>query len=206
MEETTVKKIAKLLSLSLALVLLCTSLSACGKSESGPSKIYTGGTAAYLDGVGWYDSVVDTLKLNADGSYELTYQLYRFGTTDPGSKGLRTVIYTGTYTTAAAADGWETHRDVTLAPATHIYFEQHEKGFGRAAIAGHCVIDTDNWTADMTTLLDPENNAMDAEAFLTEYAETITVTVEDPSLDTEDPSLGYRILELPELKLVTAAG
>lgn len=198
------KKLTKALSLVLALVMLCLTLASCGSASL--SKAYTGGTAMYLDGIGWYNSDVYTLKINSDNTYELTFQQYRFGTTDPGSKGLRTVIYTGKCSVAASADGWETHQDVTLEPATHIYFEQHEKGYGRATIAGHCVIDTANWTAAMTELLDPENNALDAKGFLSQYAEKLVITVEDPALDPEDVSLGYRIITLPELKLITAAG
>ena len=200
------KKLVKALSLSMAVVLLCLTLSACGEKAATLSKVFTGGEASYIDGIGWYSSDVYTLKLNSDNSYELTYQEYIFGTTDPGSKGLRTVIYTGKYTAGASADGWETHQDVKLEPAASIYFEQHEKGYGRSAISGHCVVDTNNWTAAMTELLDPENNAMDAKAFLAAYAEALTITVEDPSLDAEDPSLGYRIVTLPELKLISAAG
>lgn len=200
------KKLIKALSLTMAVVLLCLSLTACGEKAPSLSKVFTGGAASYIDGIGWYNSDVYTLKLNSDNTYELTYQQYRFGTTDPGSKGLRTVIYTGKCSVGASADGWETHQDITLEPAEHIYFEQHEKGYGRSAIPGHCVVDTNNWTAAMTELLDPENNALDAKAFLAEYAETLTITVEDPALDAEDPSLGYRIITLPELKLVAAAG
>jgi len=207
MEENTMKKIFKLLSLTLAVALLCVSLASCGGSAS-LAKTYTGGTASYIDGIGWYRSDVYTLKLNSDNTYELTFQEYIFGTTDPGSKGLRTIIYTGKYSTAAAADGWETHQDVKLEPAERIYFEQHEKGYGRSTISGHCVLDSANWTADMTALVDPDNNAMDAKAFLAAYAEALTITVEDPSLDVEDPSLGYRVLnpESISLKLLTAAG
>ena len=95
---------------------------------------------------------------------------------------------------------------MTLQPAERIFMEQHEKGYGRAAIAGHCVIDTANWTDTMTELLDPENNAMTAKDFLGKYAEKVVITVEDPSLDAEDTSLGYKIVEIPTLTLVTEAG
>lgn len=201
------KKLVKTLALSLSAVLLCLSLASCsGGGSASLSKAYIGGNSFYIDGIGWYNSMVTTLKVNSDSTYELTYQSHIFGTTDPGIKGMRTVIFSGKCSTAASSDGWETHQDITLEPATHIYFEQHEKGFGRSAIAGHCVIDTANWTSAMTELLDPENNAMDAKAFLAEYAETLTFTVEDPSLDPEDVSLGYRIITAPEIKLVTAAG
>ncbi|MBQ4426360.1 MAG: hypothetical protein II881_01220 [Oscillospiraceae bacterium] len=195
------KKLMKVLALTLSVAMLCVVLASCGGSAK-LAKAYTTGTAYYIDGIGWYNSDTYTLKLNSDNTYELLFTEHRFGTTDPGIKGIRTVIFTGKYTEAASSDGWETHKDVTLEPATSIYFEQHEKGYGRSTIAGHCVIDTNNWTADMTELLDPEANAMTAKDFLAKYAQQVVVTVEDPSLDVEDSSLGYRLLTVPELALL----
>lgn len=201
------KKLVKVLALSLSAILLCMSLSACsGGGSAGLSKAFTGGSSYYIDGIGWYASQVYTLKINSDNTYELTYQNHIFGTTDPGIKGLRTIIYTGKCSSSASADGWETHMDYKLEPATRIYFEQHEKGFGRSNIAGHVVLDSANWTDDMTQAFDPEGNSKGAKEFLSEFAETLTITVEDPTLDPEDVSLGCRIVELPELKLLTSAG
>ncbi|MBR0063876.1 MAG: hypothetical protein IJP67_06895, partial [Oscillospiraceae bacterium] len=151
---------------------------------------------------GWKKKRKDNAFTKNIPSKLYNFTAHRFGTTDPGIKGIRTVIFTGKYTEAASSDGWETHKDVTLQPATSIYFEQHEKGYGRSTIAGHCVIDTNNWTADMTELLDPEANAMTAKDFLAKYAQQVVVTVEDPSLDVEDSSLGYRLLTVPELALL----
>lgn len=196
------KRISKFLAVVMALVMTCASLTACGSSAS-LSKAFTCGNSFYIDAIGWYSSDVVTLKVNSDNTYELTYQEHMFGTTDPGVKGLRTIVLTGKCSSKASADGWATHVDYTLEPATRIYFEQHEKGYGRSPIAGHCVIDTANWTDAMKEIVDPENNAMDAKAFLSKYGETLTVTVEDPSLDPEDVSLGYRIVTMPEIKIVT---
>ena len=198
------KKVSKFLAVLMALVMTCASLTACGSSAS-LSKAFTCGNSFYIDAIGWYSSDVVTLKVNSDNTYELTYQEHIFGTTDPGVKGLRTVVYTGKCTSAASADGWATHVDYTLQPADRIYFEQHEKGYGRSNIAGHCVLDTANWTDDMKEIADPENGAMDGKAFLSKYAETLTITVEDPALDPEDVSLGYRIITMPEVKLITEA-
>ena len=47
---------------------------------------------------------------------------------------------------------------------------------------------------------------MTAKDFLGKYAEKVVITVEDPSLDAEDTSLGYKIVEIPTLTLVTEAG
>ena len=160
MEEKIMKKIVKAISLSLAVVMLALTLTACGSNSSaGLSKLFTCGSSNYLDGIGWYASDVVTLKVNSADTYELTFQEHIFGTTDPGVKGMRTVIYTGKCSSAPSSDGWETHVDYTLEPATHIYMEQHEKGYGRSpALAGHLVLDTDNWTDTMTQIFDPEGN------------------------------------------------
>lgn len=201
------KKFVKALALVLSAVILCMSLTACGGGGSASlSKAFIGSDSYYIDGIGWYSSQVYTLKVNTDNTYELTYQQHIFGTTDPGVKGLRTIIYTGKCSSSASSDGWETHVDYKLEPAERIYFEQHEKGYGRSAIAGHVVLDTANWTDDMTQTWDAEGGAKGAKEFLSEFAETLTITVEDPTLDAEDVSLGFRIVTNPELKLVTSAG
>ena len=69
-------------------------LTACGGSGSSASsskggsgkmsKLFTTGTSNYLDSIAWYSSNVYTLKINSDDTYELTYQMHIFGTTDPG--------------------------------------------------------------------------------------------------------------------------
>ena len=199
------KKVVRTLALLLTVAALCLSLTACGGGSAGLSKAFTGGDSRYLDGIGWYASDVYTLKINSDNTYELTFQEHIFGTTDPGIKGMRTIIYTGKCSSSASSDGWETHVDYKLEPAERIYFEQHEKGYGRAAIAGHVVLDTANWTDAMTQAWDAEGNTKGAKEFLSEFAETLTITVEDPTLDPEDVSLGCRIVNLPELKLLSAA-
>ena len=200
------KKIAKTLALLLTVAALGLSLTACGGGSASLSKAFVGSDSHYIDAIGWYSSDVYTLKINSDNTYELTYQQHIFGTTDPGVKGLRTIIYTGKCSSSASSDGWETHVDYKLEPAERIYFEQHEKGYGRAAIAGHVVLDTANWTDAMTQAWDAEGGTKGAKEFLSEFAETLTITVEDPSLDAEDVSLGFRIITNPELKLLSAAG
>ena len=200
------KKFVKALALVLSAVILCMSLTACGGGSASLSKAFTGGDSYYIDGIGWYSSKVYTLKVNSDNTYELTYQEHIFGTSDPGIKGMRTIIYTGKCSSSPSSDGWETHVDYKLEPAERIYFEQHEKGYGRSAIAGHIVLDTANWTDAMTQAWDAEGGTKGAKEFLSEFAETLTITVEDPTLDAEDVSLGFRIVNLPELKLVTSAG
>lgn len=202
------KKIVKIFALSLSAILLCMSLTACGGNSNSASlsKAFVGSDALFIDAIGWYSGVTYTLKVNSDNTYELTYQNHMFGTTDPGVKGLRTIIYTGKCTSTASADGWETHVDYNLEPATRIYFEQHEKAYGRSTLSGHMVLDSANWTDAMTQNFDPEGNAKGAKEFLSEFAESLTITVEDPTLDAEDVSLGFRIVNNPELKLVSYAG
>lgn len=180
-----------------------TSASSSSKSGSGKmAKLFTIGTSKYLDSVAWYSSDVYTLKINSDDTYELTYQMHYFGTTDPGLKALRTIIYTGSCT-SAPVDGEEAQVAYTLAVPTRIYMEQHEKGVGRDAIAGTIIIDTDNWNDAMTLAYDPEGNAKKAEDFLAQFGEEVTIEVEDPSLSPEDTTLSSKLLSIPELALVS---
>ena len=53
----------------------------------------------------------------------------------------------------------------------------------------------------MTAVYDPEGNIKKAEDFLAEFGKAVTITVEDPSLDTEDPTLTYRIVTVPDMGL-----
>lgn len=196
------KNIRKIAALVLALV-LCLSLVACGGSSAEMSKVFVNANANYIDGIAWYSSNVYTLRINSDNTYELIYQQYILGTTDPGSKGLRTIVYSGKCTSAPSADGEAAHVDYTLEPAERIYLEQHEKAFGRSAnMPGVYMIDTANWTDAMTTVYDPEGNAKGAKDFLAQFAQKLVITVEDPSLNAEDTTLVYKIMELPELELL----
>ena len=146
------------------------------------AKLFTIGTSAYLDSIAWYSSDVYTLKINSNDTYELTYQMHTFGTTDPGLKALRTIIYTGTCT-SAPVDGEEAQTAYTLAVPTRI--------------------DTDNWNDAMTLAYDPESNAKKAEDFLAQFGEELTIEVEDPTLSPEDTTLSSKILQVPELALVS---
>ena len=53
----------------------------------------------------------------------------------------------------------------------------------------------------MTAIYDAEGNSKKVSDFLAEFGKAVTITVEDPSLDPEDSTLTYRILEAPELTL-----
>lgn len=181
-------------------------LTACGGSGKGGSgkmtKLFTTGTSRYMDSIAWYASDVYSLVINSDDTYELTYQMHIFGATDPGLKALRTIIYTGTCT-SAPVEGETAQITYTLAVPTRIYMEQHEKGVGRSAIAGTIIIDTDNWNDAMTLAYDPEGNAKKAEDFLAQFGEELTIEVEDPTLSPEDTTLSSKILQIPELALVS---
>ena len=188
-------------------------LTACGGSSSSSAsgsnsgsgkmaKLFTTGTSNYLDSIAWYSSNVYTLKINSNDTYELTYQMHIFGTTDPGIKAMRTIIYNGTCT-SAPVDGEDAQTAYTLAVPTRIYMEHHEKGVGRATIAGTIIIDSDNWNDAMTLAYDPEGNAKKAEDFLAQFGEELTIEVEDPTLSPEDTTLSSKILQIPELALVS---
>lgn len=181
----------------------CSSSGSSGSSSASHTiaKTYTYNTSDYYDSVGWYVNMNTMLVLNADDTYDLYYKKDLFGTTDPGNKGNKTVIYSGTYTSAASADGDAAHLDITLAAPTRIYMEQHDKAFGRNAIAGNVMLDTANWTDSMTTVAFPAGSSDGAKDFLAKYAQEMSMTVEDPSLSPDDTSLSYRIVELPGIEL-----
>ena len=176
---------------------------ACGGSSGGNDMENTFMTskATYLDAIAWYANE-DIMLVTREGDvYELYYKKDIFGTTDPGMKGEKTIIYTGTYTSAPSADGDTTHLDLSLEAPTRIYMEQHGKAFGRDVYNVNCMFDTANWTDAMTTIAFPSGSEDGAADFLSTYGKTMTVTVEDPSLYQEDTSLSYRIVSMTEENL-----
>lgn len=198
------KSMKKILATLLAAMMLMLSLTACGGgAKADMVNTYTCNAPYFIDAIGWYANNTYSLKLNADKSYQLEYRTDMFGAEDLESKGQRTVIFYGTYTAAAAADGEAAHQDVTLAPATRIYFEQHDKGWGRECpvVLGTACLDSANWTDYMTTIYDAENGTKGAKEFLADLAQEITVTVEDPTTDLEDTTLAYRIVNAPQINL-----
>ncbi len=176
---------------------------ACGGSSGGNDMENTFMTskATYLDAIAWYANE-DIMLVTREGDvYELYYKKDIFGTTDPGMKGEKTIIYTGTYTSAPSADGDTTHLDLSLEAPTRIYMEQHGKAFGRDVYNVNCMFDTANWTDAMTTIAFPSGSEDGAADFLSTYGKAMTVTVEDPSLYQEDTSLSYRIVSMTEENL-----
>lgn len=197
------KKNTKTLSLALATAVLALSLTACGggSSSSGAIKTtYNTIQSEYIDAIGWYANEVYSLQLNDNDTYQLIYHTNRFGAEDLDMRGVRTITYSGKYTSAASADGEPTHLDVSLEVPTQITWEQHGKGFSRVeTMPGTFFINTSSWTDQMTAAYDPEGNAKKSADFLAQFGRAVTITVEDPSLDTEDPTLTYRIVTLPDL-------
>ncbi len=191
---------------AIAVAAICAaSVIGCGStgkgSAAGIEKTYMVSDNYFIDQVGWYGNNDTMLVLNSNETYDLYYKKDLFGTTDPGIKGNKTMIYSGKYTSAASADGEASHLDISLEAPTRIYMEQHGKAFGRNAIAGNVLLDTANWTDAMTTLVFPEGNEDGAKAFLAKYAKAMTVTVEDPSLVPDDTTLSYSIVTVPEVQL-----
>lgn len=187
----------------LAVAVLALSLAGCGGKAAAPAMVnsYTAQQARFIDAIGWYNLDAYTLELNADKSYQLIYRTDMFGSEDLENKGSRVIIYTGSYTAAASADGEAAHQDVTLAAPTRMFLEQHGKGWGRECpiVLGTICLDSANWTDAMTVAYDPENNAAKGADFLAQYAHEMVVTVEDPTVDLEDSTLSYRLVTLPEL-------
>ena len=185
------KLVAIILALALALS-LCTAMAEI-KSSYNLSGNY------FIDAVGWYWTSDDSLILRDDTHYELFHREYAFGTTDPGLKANQLVVYRGTYSVAESADGEACHFDITLDTCEGIYFEQHGKGFGRNPLGFAMVLDTDNWTDDMTDIAYPDGSDDGAADFLNNHnIAGIVITVEDLREDLDDVTLENKIVALPE--------
>ena len=153
-----------------------------------------------VDAVGWWFNDDVSLFVNSEaGTYTLMYKQDIFGTTDPGIKGNKTVIYTGTCPVAPAADGETSHLDVTLNTVDSVFLEQHGKAFGRQVLNFAMVLDSANWTEDMEEIYGDT-----VEAFVSNHSGLAgqVITVEDLALDYDDVTLVNRILEMPDLTLV----
>ena len=200
MKTINIAKTAAAVALSAACIL---PLTACagGNTASGITATYMMSEATYLDEIAWYSNEDVMLVTRDKDTYELYYKRDVFGTTDPGMKGEKTIVYTGTYTSTASADGDATHLDLTLSAPTRIYMEQHGKAFGRDAISTNVMLDTANWTDAMTTVAFPSGSEDGAADFLSQYGREMTITVEDPSLSPDDTTLSYRIVSMPEESL-----
>lgn len=204
------KSLLKIASLALAALTLCLTLTACGgagsSSSAGIKNTYNTIRVSHIDAMGWYTDEVYSLQLNGDNTYQLYFNTNRFGGEDYDMRGIRTITYTGKYTSAASADGEPTHLDVSLEVPTQITWEQHGKGFTRVqTLPGVFFINTSDWTDAMTAAYDPSGNAKKASDFLSEFGKAMTLTVEDPSLDAEDTTLTYRIVTLPDLGIAYEA-
>lgn len=153
-----------------------------------------------VDAVGWWFNDDVSLFVNSEaGTYTLMYKQDIFGTTDPGIKGNKTVIYTGACAVAPAADGETSHLDVTLNTVDSVFLEQHGKAFGRQVLNFAMVLDSANWTEDMEEIYGDT-----VEAFVSNHSGLAgqVITVEDLALDYDDVTLVNRILEMPDLTLV----
>ena len=192
-------RIAKTLTAAALAAAMTVSMTGCSGGGSGDyTATYMISEANYMDGIGWYSNEDVMLVTSDDNTYDLYFKKDVFGTTDPGIKGNKTIVYSGNYTSEASADGDATHLDITLEAPTRIYFEQHGKAYGRNVYAGNMMLDTANWTDAMTTLAFPSGSEDGAADFLAKYAKEMTLTVEAPSLSPDDTTLSYRITAMPE--------
>lgn len=177
------KAIALVLTLVMAL-----SMAAVASADS----IYSIFSTNFVDAVGWYFVNDYTLMVDQEaGTYQLMFKNDIFGTTDPGIKGIKNVIYSGTCTVAPAADGETAHLDVTIETVDNVYFEQHEKAFGRQVLNYAMVLDTANWNDMMEEMYGDTR-----EAFLENHQAPAgaVITVEDLALDYDDVTLVNKIV------------
>lgn len=189
------KRFARLTALVLALM-LAMSIASVALADS----YYTVSANYLVDAVGWWFNDNVSLFVNQEeGSYTLLYKQDIFGTTDPGIKGNKTVIYTGTCAVAPAADGETSHLDVTLNTVDSVMLEQHGKAFGRQVLNFDMLLDSSNWDEMMDEIYGDT-----AEAFVTNHAKLAgtVITVQDLTLDYDDVTLSNRILEMPDLTLI----
>lgn len=190
-------RIVKTVAVGALAGVMALSLAGCGGSGNADiTATYMISNATYLDSIAWYSNEDVMLVTNGDNTYDLYFKNDIFGTTDPGVKGNKTIIYSGSFTSAASADGDATHLDLTLEAPTRIYFEQHGKAYGRNGYATNMMLDTANWTDAMTTIAFPAGSEDGAADFLAKYAQEMTITVEDPSQSPDDTTLSYRIVEM----------
>lgn len=187
----------KFLAIVLALVMM---MSIASVAFAAPIKSsYNLSSNYFIEAVGWYSTQDVSLILRDDTHYELFYREYIFGTTDPGLKANKLIVYSGTYSAVESADGEYFHLDVTLDTCDSIYFEQHGKGYGRTTLGYPMVLDTLNWEDWMTDIAFPYGSDTPAEAFLAHYSIAgATITVEDLRIDIDDTTLVNTIVSLPE--------
>lgn len=187
----------KILATVLALVLMMSIFTVASAAPIKSSYNLSGNFL--IESLGWYSTNDVSLVLRDDSNYELFYREYTFGTTDPGLKANKLIVYSGTYTAVPSADDEVSHLDITLNTCDSIYFEQHGKGYGRTTLGYPMVLDTANWEDYMTDIAFPYGNDTPAESFLAHYSIAgATFTVEDLRADIDDVTLFNQILTLPE--------
>ena len=186
----------KIIALMAALVL---TLSLFSVAFAEIKSSYNLSSVEYIDAMGWYWTRDESLILRDDTHYELYHREYAFGTTDPGLKANQLVVYRGTYSITESADDEACHFDITLETLDGIYFEQHGKGFGRNPLGYAMVLDTDNWTDEMTDIAYPDGSDDGAADFINNHnIAGIVITVEDLREDLDDVTLENKIVALPE--------
>lgn len=157
----------KIVALLAALIL---ALSMMSIASAEPIKsTYNLSEVGFIDQVGWYWTRDLSMVLRDDTHYELFYREYVFGTTDPGLKGNKLIVYSGTYSSAESADDEACHFDITLNTLDGIYFEQHGKSFGRNVLGYAMVLDTFNWTDEMSDIAFPDGTDDGAADFITNH-------------------------------------
>ncbi|MBQ8159977.1 MAG: hypothetical protein IJ083_04420 [Clostridia bacterium] len=187
------KKFFALVSALVLVLAMASVASAEIKSSYNLSDVY------FIDAVGWYWTSDVSLVLRDDTSYELFYREYAFGTTDPGLKANKLTVFRGTYSSVESADDEPCDLDITLDTLDGIYFEQHGKGYGRNVLGYAMVLDTDNWTDEMTDIAFPDGSDDGAADFLANHnIAGATLTVQDLRLDLDDVTLENKIVTLPE--------
>ena len=199
------KRLAKMLTVALATALVaaaCAVMGACSgsnKTLTGSYSYHTYEHMVYGSSVDW--DVVNTslLQLYSDDTYVLTVTSDLFGT-DYEGRGLTETITSGTYTSVASVDGDPSHLDVTLNAATTVIYTTS----GKIATNGVFTLNSEKWNAKMTEnykLIAEKGAATDSDdaakqSFIEQFGGGYTVTIQEPSLDAENPSLYATIISI----------
>jgi hypothetical protein len=189
-------KIMKKALMGLVLTAGCLGLGSCGENAV-IEHVYEISEYSAIAQMGW--SIVTNHELTTFGdkkSYRLTTTTEMYGPISTGfeTKGYRTVVATGYYTSVVSADGVAAHLDVTLDAASRVYVAQYGKAWGRNTdiLGSTTMLDTANWTDAMTEIYEGG-----AEGLKAAYGKKQTCTIEVPSLDKEDTTLAYRMVTVP---------
>ena len=206
------KKLAKIFTVAMVTAhaaAVCVAMSACSGAKTLTGSYSKHSYQSYTIGVEWHFVTSYQLDLFSDDTYVLTYKMDFFGT-DYEGRGYEEVVTSGSYTSAESSDGSVSHLDVTLEQADTVIYNINGKLATLANMmigktGGNAfVLNSGKWNATMASnyaLMQGEGTSFDSddaakEDFLSKYGIGYTVTIEEPALEEENPSLNAQIVTI----------